>query len=116
MSSNYYGGVIWTNHVLERMEQRQLSRDMTLKAFRSPDKSFAGKEYGTTEYQKQFGNSRVTVIAKQNEKSEWLILSTWIDPPVPGTNDSYKKNQWKNYQKAGFWGKMWITFRQQLGF
>lgn len=111
-----YGGVIWTHHALDRLAQRAFSQDMALQAFQSPDSSFPGKQTGTTEYQKRFGPSLVTVIAKQNEKREWIILSTWIDPPLPGTADHYKKEEWKKYQKASGWGKFWIALKKQLWF
>lgn len=110
----YYQGAIWTNHALERLGQRGLSQDMATKAFRSPDKSSHGKQRGTMEYQKQFGPSTVTIIAKQNDKREWIILSCWIDPPLPGSIDIKKKQEYLKYQKASFWGKFWINLRRQL--
>jgi hypothetical protein len=117
MSFNqYYGNAIWTNHALERLGQRGLSQDLAWQAFRYPDQSFQGKNPGTTEYQKKFGKSLVTIIAKQNEKREWIILSCWIDPPLPGSIDIKKQEDWKKYKKAGFWGKFWLTVKKQLGF
>jgi len=117
-NSQYYGGAIWTNHALERLLQRGLSQDMAFQAFSTPDKSFAGKQTGTTEFQKQFGIHKVTIIAKPNEKREWIILSAWIDPPMLGTQDarkqeSYKKFQ-KNYRNASGWQKMGMLFLKQL--
>jgi hypothetical protein len=112
--SRNYGGAIWTNHALERMEQRYLPQDMAWQAFQHPDTSFAGKQPGTTESIKQFGSSKVTIISKQNEQREWIILSCWIDPPLPGTKDYKKKQAYKSFQKAGFWGKLWLTLRHQL--
>src|SRR5690242_10196221 len=114
--SQHYSGVIWTNHALERLAQRQFPQDMALQTFRTPDRTLSGKQSGTTEYQKRFGSSLVTVIARQNEKQEWIILSCWIDPPLPGTLDSKKKEAYKHYQKASNWGKFWITLKQQLHF
>jgi hypothetical protein len=116
MPQQYYAGAIWTNHALERLDQRGLSQDLAGRTFNAPDKSFPGKQAGTIEYQKRFGTSLVTVIAKQNEKNEWIILSCWIDPPLAGTQDHKKQQQWRNYQKASFWGKMWHIVKQQLGF
>lgn len=112
----HYGGIIWTNHALERLTQRQFPQDMALQTFRLPDKQFPGKQQGSFEYQKHFGPSLVTVIATQNERHEWVILSCWIDPPLPGTMDSKKKDEYKKYQKASTWGKFWMTFKKQLLF
>jgi hypothetical protein len=116
MSYNqYYGNAIWTKHALERIGQRGLTQDLVWKAFQYPDKTIDGKNPGTNEYQKRFGKSLVTVIATLNEKKQWLILSCWIDPPLPGSIDIKKNEYWKAYKKAGFWGKFWITLKKQFG-
>lgn len=111
----YYRGAIWTNHALERLGQRGLSQDMAADTFNRPDASLQGKQSGTMEYQKRFGISLVTIIAKQNERNEWIILSCWIDPPLAGTEDAKKQEAFRNYKKAGFWKKVWLVFKSQLG-
>lgn len=113
--NTYFGGIIWTNHALERLGQRGLSQEMALTAFKNPDQKVTGKQSGSYEFQKKFGKSYVTIIAKQNEKKEWLILSCWIDPPYYGTRDWKRKQYYHAYLKAGFWGKLWIILKQQIG-
>ncbi len=113
--TQHYGNAIWTNHALERLGQRGLSQDLAWQAFQYPDISKKGKNPNTMEYQKRFGPSLVTVTATQTEKKEWLILSCWIDPPLPGSIDIKKQEYWRKYQKAGFWGKFWITLKKQIG-
>lgn len=110
-----FGGVIWTHHALERLHQRKLPQHTAFLAFQSPDARHRGKQSGTLELQKKYQNSTITLIVKQNEKKEWIILSAWIDPPLPGTHDHRKKVAWEKYKKAGFWGKLWYTFKKQLG-
>ncbi len=112
----YYGGAIWTHHAIDRMRNRGLSQDKAAQAFNHPDQSIKGKARGSVEYQKRFNTSLVTVIAKQNEKREWIILSCWIDPPLPGSIDAKEKERYWKYQKTGFWGKIWMVFKRQLGF
>lgn len=112
----YYKGLIWTNHAIEQMKNRGLSQDMAFEAFKHDDRSFKGKTKDSFEYQKRFENSRVTVIAKQNEKSEWVILSAWIDPPLPGSLDAKEKQQYQEYQKASGLKKFWLAFKKQVGF
>lgn len=117
MANNHYRNLIFTNHALERLKDRKLSELTAWEAFNNPDASSPGKQPGTTEYKKHFGKSTVTVIATQNEKKDgWVVLSAWIDPPYPGTKDYREKEHYKAYQKAGFWGKVWLTLKSQLGF
>lgn len=113
--NQHYGGVIWTNHALDRLHQRKLPQHLAFTAFSSPDARHRGKQPGTTELQKQYQNSTITLIVKQNERREWIILSAWIDPPLPGTLDHKKKEAWKKSRKAGFWGRLWYELKKQLG-
>lgn len=109
-----YKGIIWTNHALERLKQRRLDQEIAWKAFNNPDTSVKGKQSGTMEYQKKFGKSLVTIIATKNDKREWIILSCWVDPPMEGSIDIQKKKDYIKYQKAGFWGRLWIDVRKQV--
>jgi hypothetical protein len=110
-----YNGLIWTNHALERLTQRGLSQSLASSAFHTPDKTIPNRD-GATEYQKRVENSLITLIVKKNERNEWLVLSAWIDPPLYGTHDWKKRENYRKYQKAGFWGKIWFTVLRQLGF
>lgn len=112
--NNFYRGLIFTNHALQRMDERYLPKEWVSDTFHHPDDTAAAKQDGIL-YKKTFGPSTVSVIAKQNENNEWIILSCWIDPPYPGTKDYKRKERYKQYQQAGFWGKLWITLKNQLG-
>ncbi len=111
----YYKGTIWTNHALERLEERGFTQEMAYQAFNKPDKAIPGKESGTTEFRKRFENSIVTVIATKNEHNEWIVISCWIDPPLEGTKDAAKKEAYEKYHKASTLGKLWIIFLRQIG-
>lgn len=110
-----YGGLIWTNHAILRLKERGFSQDQALLAFKNPDQSFKGKK-GGVEYRKRIENSLLTLIAKQNERREWVVISAWVDPPLPGSPDWKKREEYRKYQKASFWGKFWLTFKGQIGF
>lgn len=111
----HYGGVIWTNHAQERLTNRGVSQAMAIETFKSPDNSIPGKNPGTFQYQKRIGTSTITLVTKQNQRKEWIILSGWIDPPIRGTQEFKNKQEWKKYQKSGFWGKVWYQLKLQLG-
>lgn len=114
-SPNYYRGLIFTNHALQRLDERRFPVDMVVEAFNHPDASGSAKQPGAFEYRKKFDTSTVTVIAKQNERGEWIVLSCWIDPPLPGTKDYKERQRYRSFQRAGFWGKLWLTFLRQIG-
>ncbi|MBU1017326.1 MAG: DUF4258 domain-containing protein [Patescibacteria group bacterium] len=100
MGNRNYGGVIWTNHALERLVQRGLPQDWAWQTFQYPEESKQGKQAGTVEYGRRFGDYKVLVVAKQNERGEWLILSCWVNPPFA--------------KKAGFWKKLWLLFLRDV--
>lgn len=109
-----YGGLIWTNHALERLENRRLSQELAAQAFRYPDKRVSGKMAGSFEYRKRYKNSLITLIAKQNESRRWVVLSCWIDPPLPGTEDERKREAWKRYSRSSWWMKWLLTLKKSL--
>ena len=119
--------VVFTNHAIERMKQRGISGDWVWQAVKKADKTIAGKEKHTTESIKQFGEHTVTAITKKNDLGEWVVLSAWMDPPIQGTIDYFKKQKYNKslkkaqeyaykMEKASFWGKLWLTFKKQAGF
>lgn len=110
-----YRDIIFTNHAIERMKQRGLTYDYVRETVKFPDKSYGGKESGTTESIRQFGISKVTIITKKNPQNEIIVLSAWMDPPMAGTQDAKKKEQYKRYQKASGFGKFLLALKQQLG-
>ncbi len=117
--SNYsrtYGGLIWTNHAMDRMAERYLKQDYAWQTYRYPDTSHEQGDSGRIEYRKRFGERLVTIIVKQNEKNELIVLSTWVDPPFPGTKDYKKQERYKAFKKASVWGKILHGILGQLGF
>ena len=75
-----FGGVIWTNHALERLSQRGIKRGDAWATFNRPDKSRYAASQGAWVYYKTYGDEMIEVVAKQNEKREWIILSVWSRP------------------------------------
>lgn len=77
MADRNYGGVIWTNHAIQRLNERGISQGDAWAVWNRPEQS----RYSTTKcawiYYKTYGDLRIEVVAKQNEKKEWIILSVW---------------------------------------
>lgn len=116
MYNQYYAGLIWTHHVLERLTDRGMTQDIVAQTITHPDKSFPGKQPGSTQYEKRFDKRTITAIVKPNEKRELVIISAWMDPPLEWTKDAKKKKEYWAYQKAPEWKKWLLTLKKMLGF
>jgi len=74
---NHYGGVIWTNHVLDRLRDRGIKQGDAWATWRNPEHSKKGTVTGSWVYYRNYGGNQIEVVARQNEKREWIILSVW---------------------------------------
>lgn len=72
-----FGGIIWTKHALERMRQRGISQSDAWATWNRPQESRYAKARGAWIYYKIYGNQKIEVVAKKNEKGEWVVLSVW---------------------------------------
>lgn len=83
--NNSYGGVIWTNHAIERLRERNISQGDAYATFRRPQLSRKGSAPNSFVYYRNYGTEKIEVVAKKNERNEWIILSVWSRPIVGGT-------------------------------
>lgn len=72
-----YGGVIWTNHALQRLTERGIKQGDAWAVWNRPEQSRFSTTQGAWIYYRTYGNERIEVVAKQNERKEWIILSVW---------------------------------------
>ena len=84
-----YQGVIWTDHALERLKNRNIKQGDAWATFNRPDTSRKGKKKGVYVYYKTWSHTnkngkrkhtRIEVVATKTERKEWLILSVWSKP------------------------------------
>ncbi|HEY5600501.1 MAG TPA: DUF4258 domain-containing protein [Patescibacteria group bacterium] len=78
--NNKYGGVIWTNHALQRMQERGVSQQDAWYTFQHPQSSRYAQKRGAFVYFRTYGNQKIEVAATQNERKEWVIMSVWSRP------------------------------------
>jgi len=90
---NKFGGVIWTNHALQRLRERGIKQGDAWATWSRPDQSRYAKSKGAWVYYKTYGNQKIEVVAKQNEKKEWIILSVWSRPVFEKSQKSHKKTK-----------------------
>ncbi len=75
-----FGGVIWTNHALARLRERGISQGDAWLAFNKPDKPNHATSRGAWNFSKIINGWKIAVVAKKNEKGEWVIMSVWSKP------------------------------------
>lgn len=92
---NHYKGVIFTNHALQRLKERGISQGDAWATWNRPEQSRYAKSQGSWVYYRTYDSQKIEVVAKKNEKGEWLILSVW-SRPVYG-----------NKQPESFWKFIW---------
>lgn len=108
----YYKGIIWTDHALQRLGERGISQEEAWKSFQYADKTCDSKERGATEFIRYIKGGIITIVAKKNESFQWVVLTCWRDPPLPGTDDYKSQQMYLNYKKSGYLGKLWIKIKQ----
>lgn len=106
--------VIWTKHATERNKERQITQSWIEQTIYDPEISNQVED-GKMESKKKFGNQTVSVITKEVENSNKLILSAWIDPPIFGTKDYKNKDRARQMKKASTLRKFLLTFLSQIG-
>ncbi|HKC05205.1 MAG TPA: DUF4258 domain-containing protein [Patescibacteria group bacterium] len=81
-----FGGVVWTNHALERLRERGIKQGDAWATWRNPDQSRSGTVTGSWVYYRNWNGTQIEVVAKHmpaqagNAKRDWLILSVWSRP------------------------------------
>lgn len=75
-----FGGVIWTNHALARLAERGIEQGDAWATWKNPEQSRYAQKKGAWVYYRTHGGERIEVVAKKNEKGQWLILSVWSRP------------------------------------
>lgn len=99
----HFGGVIWTNHALERLRERGISQSDAWATWSRPDQSREGSnQKGSWVYYKTYGSEKVEVVARKNEKGEWIILSVWSRPVYNSTHQSFSNTKGKSLLRKIF--------------
>ena len=62
------------------MRARGISQSDAWATWRRPEKSRYAAAKGAWIYDRTYGSEKIEVVAKKNEKGEWIILSVWSKP------------------------------------
>ncbi len=93
MGDRNYGGLIWTNHALQRLRERGIKQGDAWATWNRPEQSRkgSGSQFGAWVYYRTYGDERIEVVAKQDEKGKWIILSVWSKKL--NSNSSYPEKE-----------------------
>ena len=80
-----YGGIIWTNHAIERLSKRKISQANALKVMQKPDKTFPGKKDNSVKFIRTLNGRRIHLVGALNENKKWIVVTAW----VRGEDDQY---------------------------
>jgi len=74
---NYYKNIVFTEHALERMSKRSISKDKIWQIINHPDKTL--KKSKSKKYLREINGRKYQVVATYlaNEK-KYLVISTWV--------------------------------------
>ena len=97
-----FGGVIWTNHALDRLRDRGIKQGDAWATWRNPEQSRYAIAQGAWIYYRTWAGQRIEVVAKQNERKEWLILSVWSRPVYRPSGIAQEPSFLKNLVKVLF--------------
>jgi hypothetical protein len=92
---NHFGGIRWTNHALDRLRERGIKQGDAWATWNRPESSRKGTTPGTFVYYRNYDGTQIEIVAKKNEKGEWLILSVWSRPVSSTIPNSLKVPLWK---------------------
>lgn len=73
----HYKGIIWTKHALSRMQERGIKQSDAYATWSNPDRSKYAKTKLAWVYNRNINGQKIEVVAKKNEKGDWVILSVW---------------------------------------
>ena len=78
MSAFNFKELYFTEHALKRAQERGLKPSDVWAVWHHPESSRSSSTRGSFIYWRQFGNQRVEVVAKKDEKGRWLVISVWV--------------------------------------
>lgn len=92
-----FGGIIWTNHALQRLKERGIKQSDALATWRNPDQSRPATASNSWIYYKTYGNEKIEVVASKNNKGEWVVLSVWSRPVWDKGGKTETNKAWDNF-------------------
>ncbi|BCX14624.1 MAG: hypothetical protein KatS3mg088_307 [Patescibacteria group bacterium] len=72
-----FKGLYFTKHALERLNERGFKLSDVWAVWHNPQSSRYAASKGAYIYWRKFGNIKVEVVAKKDERGRWIVISLW---------------------------------------
>lgn len=89
-----FGGIIWTNHAIERMKERGIKQGDAWATWKNPEQTRKASTRSAWVYYKTYGNERLEVVATKNDRGEIIVLSVWSKPLYDSRKIQHKYTTW----------------------
>lgn len=70
------GQIIWTNHLHQRIKERQIDPRLVDTAIRYPDQVISSRTTNSQKHIKSFGNYQIVAAVKRHG-NDWIVTSVW---------------------------------------
>lgn len=74
----YYGGMVWTNHALDRLAKRRVYQADALAVMKNPDRTFPAKKDNSVKFIRTVNGRQIHVVGVLNEEKKWVVTSVWV--------------------------------------
>lgn len=80
MSQRTYKDLIFTDHALERMQEREVKAGDVWATMNRPQVSREAHRQGNWVFTRDWGSEELEVVATKKEGGKWLVISVWSKP------------------------------------
>jgi len=108
----HFGGVIWTNHALQRLQERGIKQGDAWATFSHPQESRYATTKGAWVFYRTYDNNQIEVVASQNKEKKWVILSVWSKPVFSRSSPAKQKPNFLENQVEKVLQKLLGRFRK----
>lgn len=109
---NQYGGVIWTNHALQRLTERGIKQGDAWATFSHPQESRYATTKGAWVFYRTYDDNQIEVVARQNKEKKWVVLSVWSKQVFPRSSPANQKPNFLENQVEKVLQKLFGRFRK----
>ena len=94
--NKYYKELVFTNHALDRLNERKIDKSEAWATWRRPEKKYYAATKQAWVFQKNYKHRQIEVVATQNDQKDWVVLSVWSNYVAfkPKRSTLYKLIRW----------------------